>query len=193
MSYVTLGRSVIGLGFFAAATSAVAQQGGTLVYAPLGAPEAATAVPTLSGMAFVVLALTLGFVALRALRSRRGHLPAWALAAGLGALLSGGTGVDLMRDAQALDALFKFVELDNPNGGSAPVDETTCNVFENATTRAQEIIELTLPSCQRRAEARPCSEELLLQPGDTCGVNCADDVEVCGDIMPATAVSLGTL
>ena len=150
-----------------------------LVYRPLGAPGTATAVPTISGMAFILLALALGFVAVRALRAG-GRLSSWALAAGLAALASSGVGVDLIHHAHAINAIGPVqTELDQPGGGTAPIDETACNVFTNTSGVDQQVVSVDV-SCTRVSEINPCNAGVGLAQDEACAVNCATDVEVCG-------------
>jgi hypothetical protein len=117
--------------------------GGTIFYAPPGALES-TPVPVLGGFGLIILAGLLSVVSLRFIRQRKqsGH---WLVAATLtGALAAGGGGIKLVSDAYAGINLYP---MNNPSGGSIPVEYCGPGQLTNFTGLPQQITEMQNRDC----------------------------------------------
>jgi hypothetical protein len=156
---------------------------GSITFAPLST----TSVPTLGGAMLVLLAMFLGFIALRTMRTGSGpgrfsSLLIAALAAGT--LLSAAGGVSLLRSANAVMG-GNIITL--PGGETFPVNTGELNTYDNQSGVLQRVTALTLPQgCSgpaSAAESTPITALPAIAPADctlggrlavgqTCGVDC---------------------
>jgi hypothetical protein len=132
-------RIAVGLFTLLAGHSAVAGTvpGGTITYGPLSA----TAVPTMSGFALILLAALMLVVVARVLKSRQLNGTQFMLAALVtGAIASGASGIKLVSGAYAV-VMANPVSLSNPAGGTANLG-LGLNCVNNLTGVAQQIVNI---------------------------------------------------
>jgi hypothetical protein len=179
-------RTVVGLAGLVAGNSAwagVLAPPGSITHGPL----TATAVPTMSGFALVLLAALMLLVVARVVKSRQLDGTRFMLVALVtGAIASGVSGIKLVSEAYALPA-FTPVSLSDPAGGTLPLSPGE-NCVTNNTGIAQQILDIefsgfignnggnvggpTLDCGEAAGEVPECSDTppTVLQPGATCGV-----------------------
>lgn len=144
------------------------------------APLSATSVPTLGGAMLVLLAMFLGFIALRTMRAGSGpgrfsSLLIAALAAGT--LVSAAGGVSLLRSANAVMG-GNIITL--PGGETFPVIAGQLNTYENRSGVSQSVTALTLPQgCNEPAFAAESTATTALLADCMLGGQLADE-QTCG-------------
>jgi hypothetical protein len=169
------------------ATAAVSLQSSTVWAGSDGsitfAPLSTTSVPTLGGAMLVLLAMFLGFIALRTMRagSGPGRLSSLLIAAfAAGTLVSAVGGVSLLRSANAVIG-GNIITL--PGGQTFPVIDGQLNTYENSSGVLQQVTELklpqgcghTTPSAESTATTASPTECVLggqLANTQTCGLDC---------------------
>ena len=115
-----------------------------IVYSP-----ASNQVPVMGSYALLALCVLLLGVALAHGALRQGRINGLFLLCLWGALISGGSGVQLLNSARADGgnggggAVLGFI--DSPSGGSVPISTGSLNIFENTSGLAQRIDGITLP------------------------------------------------
>lgn len=131
-------RVIIGLAALTAGNAAWAgTPSGSITHGPLSA----TAVPTMSGFALILLAALMLVVVARVIKSRQLSGAQFMLAALItGAIASGASGIKLVSEAYARPA-FNSVSLSDPAGGTLPLDPGE-NCVSNNTGIAQQILDI---------------------------------------------------
>jgi len=133
-------RIAVGLFTLLASHNALAgvPLGGTITYRPLSA----TAVPTMSGFALILLAALMLVVVARVLKSRQLNGTQFMLAALVtGAIASGASGIKLVSEANAL--ALQSVTLTDPAGDTLSLD-FGLNCVTNKTGITQQILDIQI-------------------------------------------------
>jgi hypothetical protein len=153
---------------------------GTITFEPIGA----SSIPTLGGTMLILLAVLLGFVAIRQMRSGGGRGSAGMLLVGAlvaGTLASGLGGFGLLRHAVAGGGSNTITD---PGGATFPINEGL-NVYTNNsgvtqrvadidfTQLGEEICNGAVPVAELAPNGSPeCQEDAQLAQGATCEIDC---------------------
>ena len=141
-------------------------------YGPLATP-----IPTLSGWAFLLLAM---FMLAAVWQMKRKDLYQGSkfliISLMVGALASAASGIQLISDANAI--AYNPVTLDNPSGGRAQLD-WAINCVQNGTNVAQEIKKIELGAANAGFSSQTTNPQGVANNGGCSGV-------VCTDIPPKT-------
>lgn len=152
-------------------TLASASAAGTIIYGP------AQPVPTFSGFMLIATALVLAFFSFRMLKKSGPNLLA-VVATGALAIAAGTGGLQII---SAADANGGNINFNNSSGGMETINTVSLNTYENTTNIALTVLDIQLPTplpsaCQAYAIEGPgpngCVEGTLLQPAQTCTVDC---------------------
>lgn len=202
-------RACLALAGTLSAGSAFAANGPGILYGPAGAggPAEVAAIPTLGGIAMLLLGAFMLFVFWRMHRNGNfagGRFMAIALVSG--SMVSGLGGVRLMSSAIANGPVVEPVLLANPNGGFEPFQPTdeggqqSCVI--NDTTVPLRVIDMPelfgvgdCPDGEGGFKvSQLCEVNLILQPGDECGASTgftASDLRLKTDIVQVGVAANG--
>ena len=143
----------------------VSAQGGSITYRPFKPAP----VPTMSTWVLIVLAGVLAAVAFTMLRKQGGrHLAIGFIVASAGLLVTGG--INVVDRAEADIATY---QLTDPSGGAISIGDCS-SLVENATTVAQQLVEIVCPpinggtSAPQTDPIEPCVEGLVLGASEQC-------------------------
>ena len=139
----------------------VCAQTGSLIYAP-----PANAVPAGNALVYVILAITLTFLAVRAMHKRAtgwASLTGFAIATAVGVALIGN--VLIVKHASAL--LVGEVLLPNPQGGSVSFADGQ-QTFRNSSGIPQQVISIVPPCSSPNTALQACVGGQLLAANASC-------------------------
>lgn len=179
---------------------------GSITFTPLS--STATSVPTLGGTLLILLALFLGFIALRSMRNGNGRGSVSSILIGtlaLATLLSATGGVSLLTRANAGGGGNIIT---SPSGQSFSVFSGVFNSYFNDSGVVQQVTSLTLPTgcdlsptenkqktiLEQKVILSACSLGGQLSDGDSCSVDCtinASDRRLKTDIIQIGEASNG--
>lgn len=144
----------------------------------------AQAVPTLGGVALVLLATLFAFIALRVLHRRQGGKGTAVLLAGIlttGAIATGGGGIKLLGEtfAQAQTTTVPIADMDLQGGifEFRVLDDGSINEFRNDSSVPVVVLSIE-PDFEICAVDGTCQEGLVLPVGETCTASASCNEEL---------------